>query len=1103
MIFSVWRQKYDGAVSLFVKIGMVMRLSLILILYSVLQVHAGVSAQDVTVKGRHIPLDQVFKTIETQTGYMFLYRDEVLAAGRPLDLDLDHRPLKDALEQVFRRQPLYYTILEKNIVVKIKPAATAAAAVTADTLITLTGKITDKDGVPLQGATIQVKGTPQGTATLEKGNFSIKNVSPSSVIIVSFTGYESREIALAGKSDLAVSLVSSTAGLGEIVVVGYGQQKKVSLTGAVDAVKGSQLAERPVANVSQALQGVSPGTTIINSGGAPGIDDATIRIRGYGTFGNNNPLILVDGVTVNNMNNIDPKDIENISILKDAASAAIYGSRAANGVILITTKRGKAQPVSVSYSAYAGLQSLTRQPEWVSTADYMRLSNEAVINAGKEPKYTEEAIQKTMDGTDPYKYPNTDWWGLLYHSALQQKHTVTITAGSEKIRSAISLFYLDKEGVMINTAANQFGLRANNDIVLSNKLDMTMDLSLNKRHRTAPARIEDVYWNLFHDVPPTIVSQYPDGTYQLGPTSRNPLAAARESGYTRDDNYQGIINSSLNWRPLEGLKLSGRLSLRENFEEGKTYNNNYTFKDYDSHATVLTWKSSLNQWTPKEEYVNLQATADYEKKLAGHYFHVLLGYSQEHDAYKDLSASRTDFYSNNLQELNVGSDIGKSNAGSMREWALRSAFGRLNYSWNDKYLFEANFRYDGSSRFAKGNRWGFFPSFSAGYRISEEPFWQAVKPVVNEFKIRGSWGQLGNQDIDLYQFIQTVTLGQNYTFGGQLANGAAQVDLANKLISWEATTASNIGFDMSLLNNRITVTADFYNRVTDKILLKRDIPYTVGLGAPTQNVGSVKNTGWEVAVAYNNAIGEFKYNVNFNISDVRNRILKYGEASVSGWTITREGESMNSLYGYVTEGLFQSDDEVTGHAFQNTGTGAGDIRYKNMNKDDIINDQDKVVLGSTIPRYTYGLTIGGKFRGWDATLFFNGVGKCYGYQEGALIEGPIWDGFTTKEMLDRWTPEHRNASWPRLVYQTIHNEQPSDWWIQNTSYFRFKNFQLGYTFPQEWLNILRIKNFRVYASGENVFMLTKARNLDPEFTSGRANFYPQTKIYTAGIDVTF
>jgi TonB-linked SusC/RagA family outer membrane protein len=346
-------------------------------------------------------------------------------------------------------------------------------------------------------------------------------------------------------------------------------------------------------------------------------------------------------------------------------------------------------------------------------------------------------------------------------------------------------------------------------------------------------------------------------------------------------------------------------------------------------------------------------------------------------------------------------------------------------------------------------------------------------------------------------------LGQNYTFNGQLLSGAAQTALANELISWETTTSFDVGFDLGLWKNKLTVTADYFIRNTDDILLKRDIPATVGLSAPVQNVGAVKNTGWELAFNYQDKIGDFNYNVIATISDVKNEIKKFGENSTWDWYINKEGESINSLYGYVTEGLFQTQSEVDNHAYQHSMTAPGDIIYKDMNNDHIINSDDKVVLGSTIPRYSYTLTLSGRYKGFDLNLFFNGIGKCNGYQYGALIEGPIWDGFTTKEMLDRWTPQNTNATWPRLVYNTIHNQEASDYWIQNTSYFRLKNVQLGYSLPKSILDKININNIRFYISGENMFTLTKAKNLDPEFPSGRASYYPQTKIISFGVDVTF
>lgn len=966
----------------------------------------------------------------------------------------------------------------------------------------VSGIITDQYGSPVVGANILIAGTTNGTVTDADGHFDMGIEKSDAVLEVRYIGYLTERISVKGKTTIHVQLKEDYQQLDDVVVVGYGVQKKENLTGAVDAVKGEKLSARTVASTSQSLQGISPGTTVLNAGGEPGADGATIRIRGVGTFNNSDPLILVDGVTVSGIDNIDPQDIDNISILKDAASSAIYGARAANGVILITTKRGKSGNLSVRYNGYVGWQSLTRQPEWVSADDYMRLVNEACINAKREPKYTEDAITQTMAGTDPYKYPNTDWWGLLFQTALQHKHTFSVSGGSENVKTAVSVNYLKREGVLINSNSEQYGIRANNDIQLHEKLSLGIDLNLNVRGREVPAKAGDIYWNLLHDVPPTIAAVNPDGTYPLGPTNRNPLAAAEQSGYQRIKNYQAIASPSLKYQVYSDLSITARASIKEDFETGKRYHNLYEFKDYGTKQTALTWYNTLDDWTIHNHYINWQVVGDYDKTIGRHYFHLLAGFSEEYNKFTDVGGYRRDFYSNELQELSTGSDEGKNNWGKGNEWAMRSLFGRLNYAFHDKYLFEANFRYDGSSRFAKGRRFGFFPSFSGAWRISEESFLKDKENLGN-MKLRASWGRLGNQEIDLYQYMHTVSLGQNYTFNGQLVNGAAQTSLANELISWETTTSFDVGFDLGLWNNKFSLTADYYIRKTDNILLKRDIPATVGLSAPVQNVGAVKNTGWELAMTYRDQVGEFGYSVTATLSDVKNEILKFGEKSTWDWYINMEGESINSLYGYVSEGLFQTQGEVDAHAFQHTMTGLGDIRYKDMNGDKIINADDKVVLGTTIPRYSYGITLTGNYKGFDLNLFFNGVGKCNGYQIGALIEGPIWDGFTTKEMLDRWTPENTDATWPRLVYNTIHNQEASDFWIQNTSYFRLKNAQVGYSLPKSVTNKLRINHVRLYVSGENMFTLTKAKNLDPEFPNGRASYYPQTKVYSFGLDVTF
>ena len=970
---------------------------------------------------------------------------------------------------------------------------------------TVSGTVIDEQREQLDGVNVRVKGTTAGTMTDINGNYSLQVSDNQAVLVFTYIGYLPQEITVGNQRTINVTLKEDTQSLEEIVVVGYGTQKKVNLTGAVDAVSGNKIAERPVSNTALALQGVSPGTTVINRGGAPGAGEASINIRGVGTINNADPLILIDGVRADNISLVDPQDIESISILRDAASSAIYGSRAANGVILITTKRGKTETFQVNYSGYAGVQSLTRSPKWVSTDDYMRLVNESMINAGREIKYSDEAIQKTMAGTDPFNYPDTDWWGLLFKNAMQQRHTISITGGSEKVKTAVSFNFMDQDGVMINTFSKQYGIRANTDITLNKYFDLGVNINLNARDREEPARVSDIYWNLLHDVPPTIAARDPDGGYPLGTTNRNPLATAEMSGYQKRSDMQGVLSAFLNYHVFDGLTITGKFSLREDFDRRKRFRNYHQFRDYNTKNVVMTWNSDLQEQANQNHYTDMQLLANYSKTFGLHYIQAMIGYSQEHNKYKTLTATRLDFYSNSLQTLNVGSTEGQTNSGNDTEWAIRSAFGRLNYIFNQKYLFEANFRYDGSSRFGKGNRFGFFPSFSGAWRISEEDFLKDLK-IFDNLKLRASWGKLGNQEIDLYQYIHTMATGQNYAFNSTLVSGMAQTALANEIISWETTTSTDVGIDIGFLKNKISFTGDFYIRTTEDMLLRQAIPATIGLSNPFQNVGTVKNTGWEIAINYNDKIGNLDFGITANLGDVHNKIVKYGDFSMittQDWKINMEGQPINSLFGYVAEGLFQTQEQVDNHAYQHSMTAPGDIIYKDINGDGIINGDDRTILGSTIPRYTYGVNLFLGLKGFDFNAFFSGVGKCNGYQYGALIEGPIWDGFTTKEMLDRWTPQNTNATWPRLVYNTIHNQEASSFWIQSTSFFRLKNAQIGYTLPRNFVQSINLSRVRIYLSGENIFTLTKAKNLDPEYPSGRVNYYPQTKIYTLGLNITF
>ena len=1012
----------------------------------------------------------------------------------------------------------------------------------------VSGQVTSADeGTSLPSVNVVVKGTTIGTITDLEGQYTLDVPSPTDTLVFSYIGYEPQEVPIANRSVIDVAMGTDVGLLNEVVVVGYGTQQRVNLTGAVASVSTAEMAEIPVPTVTHALQGMAPGIQLLDGGNRPGRNELNLLIRGQGTLGRDNagdagnagaarPLVLIDGLE-GNLATVDMADVESISVLKDAASAAIYGSRAANGVILVTTKRGSAQDrLQITYNGYVGMQDITAWPERVSTAEHIRLANlarsnymqwcldgrnpdvpvdECADNPSYAPRYTEEYIQNTLAGTDPDAYPSNEWVNAIFSPAAIQDHSLRISGGSAAARYALSLNYMDEGGMMANTGANRYGVRLNTDFQPSEKLSGGVDLSGSRRWDILPAENWASTFYIVHDTPPTRRTRYSDGTYGLNLFGRSPLASAEISGDEQRVFWEGTLTGRLNYDLLPGwVEIQTLASV------------DYGSMDWERFLTdpnyIEEYPSSAFYWGPNrgENRANtsiqttLRALVDY-----GHTFQEthdisgVVGYEQIGYEFEEFRAWRDQFYNNELRQLNLGNAVNDGNMGYGSEWALRSMFGRLNYTLLGRYLFEVNARYDGSSRFAEGRRYGFFPSFSAGWRISEEPFFDVG--WVNELKLRGSWGQLGNQDVPLYSYYSSIDLGLSYYLGnasGSQAVGGAALDLVNEDLSWETTTVTDVGFDASFLDGRLTLTGDVYKRRTEDILLRLPVPDLVGLGAAYQNAGIVENRGWEMAVNWRDDVGAFNYGVDFNLSDNRNEVIDLVETGpyVLGGgldgRVIQEGSPINAWYGWETEGLFDSYEQIDSHA-QPAGqeTHLGDIIFKDQNGDGVINDQDRVVIGDPTPRYIFGLNLNAGWKNFDASVFLQGVGKRDQYLGLGFAQGPVWENYTSEWHTDYWTPDNQDARHP--AYYSNYNRNyyaTNSWWILDGSFVKLRNVQLGYTLPDNLVNRVGAQRLRVYFTGKNLWMHSNLGiGLDPEYPWTVADYYPQTKVFSIGVDISF
>ncbi|WP_313368590.1 SusC/RagA family TonB-linked outer membrane protein [Sphingobacterium mizutaii] len=989
----------------------------------------------------------------------------------------------------------------------------------------ISGKVTNEDGNPLEGVTISIKGHLNALSqTSSTGEYQVE-ANNGDVLVFASMGYANAERTVTEQGTINVILTADLTNLDEVVVVGYGTQKKVNLTGAVSTINSEQLERRPIVSTSSALQGLAPGVTVTSQSGAPGGDKGQIRIRGVNSFGGSDsePLVIIDGVA-GSLDNVDANLIENISILKDAASAAIYGSRAANGVILITTKRGKDQ-FTLNYRGYTGWQDPTFIPKVTDGATFMKVFNDANMNDNGSVIYSEKDFEEfnKLYAENP---DNFDWQkAILSGSGFTHNHFVSLNAGAGKIRVAPSLGYVSQDGLIDNTGFQRYTFRNNMDINPNEKLNIRFDLSAVNTNRLQIAN-EGTIWNYIGRMPTNIPIRVANGLWSEGWVKNNPVAFIEEGGNKKVNNLELLGNLSINYKPFDWLSISGmaapRYRTRNIHEFAKAVMTHY--EDGSEAGTALP---STELTESAYRYFNgsysFQTTA--QKSFNDHNFSLMLGASRETYDEKYLMGYRRDFTYDTYEVLNAGADTEtKNNAGNQFQWLLVSTFGRFNYDYKGRYLLEANLRYDGSSRFAKSNRWAAFPSFSAGWRISEEPFMADLKGSINQLKLRGSWGILGNQNIGTtYQpYIETLNLG-SISVGGAVDQMIALNTMANSGLLWEETTMAGVGLDASLFNN-FSVTFDWYTKQTDGILMKLYVSELYGKNAPFQNAAKVQNQGWEASVRYDNQFGDFKLGIGANISDVKNKILDM-KGQVSGTLLRQqEGYSINSIYGYQSDGLYQSQEEIDNGPKQIGTLKPGDIRYKdiagdfdangNAIPDGKITDADKVIIGSTLPRYTYGFNLDLGYKGVRFSAFLQGVAKANGYLDSHYVIPAVNSSAIKPWQLDYWSEDNRGASLPRVSVTSTNNTQNSDFWMRSASYLRLKNVQLGYEIPKSWLANSKIGGIFIYANGQNLFTKTNFyEGYDPEInynagaqdgvTLGSGNFYPQVKVYTFGLDFKF
>ena len=986
-------------------------------------------------------------------------------------------------------------------------AATGVSIVQQDN--TCKGVVLDQNGESVIGASVVVKGTTNGGITGMDGDFIISNVKKGDIIVISFVGYAEQEIVWDGKP-MKVTLQEDTETLDEVVVVGYGVQKKANLTGSVSSINAEALESRSVSSVSAAMAGTMPGVTAIQSSGAPGLQTGTITVRGKNSVNAANPLVIVDGVP-GSMNTIDPQDIESLTVLKDAASAAIYGVQAANGVILITTKKGKkGQDAKVSYSGSVAWATPTAKLNFLGAADYAMLYNEAVKNENPNASlpYSDEDIELFRNGSDPIGHPNTDWYKETFKNfSFEQQHNFSINGGSEKTNYSASVGYLYQGGLTNENDYNRFTGRINVESEISKWFSAGLNVSGYRGTREDGAVGFATLMSEVTRNSPTLPVYNEDGTFNYSGKA-NPVAELGRTGFYRqmDQQLNAILHATVHILPE--LSVKGLFSVRNDIRNIDYFKKHYSYGS-GSNISDSGLREGYDKYYIWNEYTS-QLLVNYNKSFQKHTIGALFGFEQWEQIYKYTEATRKGGGSDELTEsLNTLDKSSQTNSDGGTELARRSYFGRIQYDYADRYLFEANLRADASSRFPKDNRWGVFPAFSAGWRISEENFIKDNLDWMSNLKLRLGWGRTGNEELsDIYPAVATYAYG-SYMFGNTLNTTAYEARYVNSALQWATVTNYEIGLDAGFLNNKLGFELSVYKKKTDDMLLKLPVQGILGMSAPVQNAGSVENTGFDLNIFHNNRINkDFSYAVNLNLAYVKNRITNLegteGEDPDNNKLWRLEGHPIGSFYGYKAIGYFNTEEELANEP-KRTGTEKlGDIKYADLNGDGKIDAaNDRTVIGQNFPSWTGGLSINLFWKDFDFSALFQGAFDVDKYCEAESSYAFYNGGKVLKKHLDRWTPENHNASYPRITKDSQTNFVTSSFWLEDGSYVRLKNVSLGYNLPKSWLNRIGVSRIKVYIAGENLLTFCGLEDIDPEESSTRGWSYTNVKKVSLGLKVSF
>jgi TonB-dependent starch-binding outer membrane protein SusC len=1097
----------------------------------------------ININKRTIHLKQLFALIEKQTRFSFAYDETDITLSKQVRLTTGLQSVKKVLDMVSRQTGLYFTENDKANLILVRNTAgifeiEQKRPASLDTLVR--GVVRDAEGVPLRNVTVAVKGTTTAVQTDMDGNFTIP-VPANAILVFTIVGYSPQEIQIEKQTSLSISMQVLNKDLNEVVVVGYQPQRRADLAGAVSVINVSGIAKLPVGSLDQALQGKAPGVRITQSTGQPG-EGIAVRIRGVGTINDNNPLFIIDGIpTKDGINFLSPNEIESIVVLKDASSAAIYGARAANGVVVVTTKSGKRGAPQFSYSEYQGIQTHGTLPKMLNTPQYIELYNEAVANDNMD---IANASLKRKLLPDTIPMANTDWLKAIFQNALIMSHELSVMGGSDRVRYYISGNYFKQDGIILNSWYERYALLSKLNLDLTSRLTLANNINISYTKRNVIGSSGDGYggnggsvirYALFRT--PAIPIYNGDGSYTDLPDypnffgdGYNPVALAEKTD-NKETQYRVFTNVYAEYKVLKNLRFKSDAGLDVIITNAKRFDENYGTNLRINSPSRLTesaadnfnfiWNNTLRYNTILNEVHNLSAVVGTEA-------------ISNRSRIQGGSDSKFAEQIPNLRYLGLGLSLSKNVFEGQQEWALFSLFGNVNYTYNNRYLFSFNVRRDGSSRFSEANKYGTFYSGSAGWNIHNEKWAQDRLPAFSKIKLRASFGQLGNQDIGNYPWASIIGRGYNYVFGAPPAPNPGYTinSRGNEKVKWESSTQGDAGLDLGLWKNKLNLTVDYYVKRTSDMLIPIPLPLIGGSAAtPYVNAGKVENKGLELELNYSNNSHSFKYDLSVNFATLKNKVLSLasGEPIPGGRidngvyaTLTTVGQPIGSFYLYQMEGIFQNQADIIASAYQGNYIRPGDVKFKDVYADGVINEKDRTFLGSAIPKYTYGATANFIYSNFDLSLFFQGqYGNKLYLQVNQDIEGFYRAFNLTQRVYDeRWQGEGTSNTMPRVSWLgSTNNKTPSSRFLEDGSYVRLKNIQLGYTIPQKVTERWKVKALRIYFTGQNLWTFTKYTGLDPEMhTSNNLNAekyrgdiaagidwgtYPSAKSYIIGVNLNF